>query len=43
MEEAVEKTKSRDDKIAAVQRVLAGQQCIITEVAAELGISRFLL
>jgi len=43
MEDAVEKTKSRDDKIAAVQRVLVGQQYIITEVAAELGISRFLL
>ena len=43
MEKVVEKTSSRDDKIAAVQQVLAGQQCIITEVAAERGISRFLL
>ena len=43
MEEAVEKASSREDRIAVVQQVLVGQQDIITEVAAEQGISRFML
>ena len=43
MEEAVENKGSRNDKIAALQQVLVGQQDIITEVAVARGISRFLL